>query len=70
MSAGPHTLKKETKNTETKILWIQFGNLGKFKALIFWNVIGNNVFYWLDDKSTGIYNKNSKTAATRQEFVT
>ena len=35
MSAGPHILKKETKSTEIKKFWIQFGKLGKFKALIF-----------------------------------
>ena len=35
MLAGPHTLKKETKSTEIKKFWIQFGKLGKFKALIF-----------------------------------
>ena len=35
MLAGPHTLKKETKSTEMKKFWIQFGILGKFQALIF-----------------------------------
>ena len=35
MSAVLYMLKKDPKNTEIKNIWIRFGNLGKFRALIF-----------------------------------